>query len=61
MYPHAKRPREITGETLVHQKYAGCVIIGKNTNIAVFVIPGLNRNPLFLQIVTLLDAGSSPA
>jgi hypothetical protein len=43
MYPHAKRPGEITGETLVRQKYEGCVIIGKNTNIVVFVIPAKPR------------------
>jgi hypothetical protein len=26
-----------------------------------FVIPGLTRNPLFFQSITLMDAGSSPA
>ena len=43
MYPHAKRPGEITGETLFRQKYGDCVIIGNNTNIAVFVIPAKSR------------------
>jgi hypothetical protein len=52
MYPHAKRPGGISGETLVHQKYADCDMIDKNTNIAVFVIPGLTRNPLFFQFFT---------
>jgi len=42
-YSPAKRPGEITGEKLLRQKYAGCVIIGKNTNIAVFVIPAKPR------------------
>ena len=28
--------------------------------IGIFVIPGLTRNPVFLQGVTLLDAGSGP-
>jgi hypothetical protein len=37
------------------------VAIGKTNHITVFVIPGLIRNPLLYQSVTLLDAGSSPA
>jgi hypothetical protein len=37
---------------------SGCVTIGKTTHIGVFVIPGLTRNPLFFQSITLLDAGS---
>jgi len=28
MYPHAKRPKEITGETLVPQKYGGLAGVG---------------------------------
>ena len=31
------------------------------TQIGQFVIPGLIRNPVLFQSVTLLDAGSSPA
>ena len=38
---------------------SGCVIIGKATQIAVFVIPGLTRNPVFFQRSTLLDAPAS--
>ncbi len=38
-----------------------CVLIGKTTPKAVFVIPGLTRNPVLFQNITLLDAGSSPA
>ena len=38
-----------------------CVVIGKTTHIPIFVIPGLTRNPVLLQMVMLLDAGSSPA
>jgi hypothetical protein len=34
------------------------VAIGKTNHITVFVIPGLTRNPLLYQSVTLLDAGS---
>ena len=38
-----------------------CVAISKATHIDAFVIPGLTRNPVFAQSVTLLDAGSGPA
>jgi hypothetical protein len=41
-----------------HSGETDCVAIGKTTHIAVFVIPGLTRNPVFFQSVTLLDAGS---
>jgi hypothetical protein len=40
-----------------HSGETDCVVIGKTTHIAVFVIPGLTRNPVFFQSVTLLDAG----
>jgi hypothetical protein len=39
----------------------GCVVFGKTTHIAVFVIPRLTRNPFYFQSLTLPDAGSSPA
>jgi hypothetical protein len=41
-----------------HSGETDCIAIGKTTHIAVFVIPGLTRNPVFFQSVTLLDAGS---
>jgi hypothetical protein len=34
---------------------------GEAAHVAVFVIPGLIRNPALFQRVNLLDAGSSPA
>jgi hypothetical protein len=37
------------------------VAIDKDSYIAVFVIPGLTRNPVLLQSITALDAGSGPA
>jgi hypothetical protein len=43
MYPHAKRPGEIAGETLVRQKNGDFAIIGKTKHIAVFVIPAKPR------------------
>jgi hypothetical protein len=33
----------------------------QNHAFAIFVIPGLTRNPVLFQTITLLDAGSSPA
>jgi hypothetical protein len=42
-------------------RHGDCVAIGNTNSITVFVIPGLTRNPLLYQSVTLLDAGSSPA
>ncbi len=41
--------------------FPDCVAIGRTTHIGVFVIPGLTRNPVLFQSLTLLDAGSSPA
>jgi hypothetical protein len=41
--------------------FSDCVAIDKNLHIAVFVIPGLTRNPVLFQSMALLDAGSSPA
>jgi hypothetical protein len=38
-------------------RFRDCLTIGKATYIG-FVIPGLARNPLPFQSVTLLDAGS---
>ena len=40
-----------------HSRAAGCVAIGKTPYNAVFVIPGLARNPVFFQGFTLLYAG----
>jgi hypothetical protein len=42
-------------------RFPDCVAIGRTTHIGVFVIPGLIRNPVLFQSLTLLDAGSSPA
>jgi hypothetical protein len=44
-----------------HSRGRDCVAIGKTTHTGIYVIPGLTRNPVFFQSVTLLDAGSSPA
>jgi hypothetical protein len=44
-----------------HSSERGSVSIGNITQISLFVIPGLTRNPLPFQRSTLLDAGSSPA
>ncbi len=41
--------------------FLDCVAICRTTHIGVFVIPGLTRNPVLFQSLTLLDAGSSPA
>jgi len=38
-----------------------CVAIDKTTHISLIVIPGLTRNPVLIQWLTILDAGSSPA
>jgi hypothetical protein len=48
----------ITGNIILNfdSRIGGCGIIGKTTHIFVSVIPGLIRNPLFFQSVTLLDA-----
>ena len=39
-----------------HSRETDCVITGKTTPNAVFVIPGLTRNPVRFQYVTFLDA-----
>ena len=44
-----------------HSRAAACVVIEKIAHIGLVVIPGLTRNPVLFQIITLLDAGSSPA
>ena len=44
-----------------HFGAGGCVTIDITTHIALIVIPGLIRNPAFIQAPMLLDAGSSPA
>jgi hypothetical protein len=41
--------------------YAGRNQAGAETCLTVFVIPGLTRNPVRINTITLLDAGSSPA
>jgi hypothetical protein len=38
-----------------------CVAIGRMTPYSLFVIPGLTRNPLLFQSITIMDAGSNPA
>jgi hypothetical protein len=38
-----------------------CVVIDKNSHNGLFAIPGLTRNPVLFQGITILDAGSSPA
>jgi hypothetical protein len=44
-----------------HSSAADCVAIVKTKRIAVFVIPGLTRNPVLFERLGLLDTGSSPA
>jgi hypothetical protein len=42
-------------------RHGDCVAISNTYHFTALVIPGLTRNPLLYQSITLLDAGSSPA
>jgi hypothetical protein len=54
-------PKKIKNSIYCHSGETDCVVIDRTLHIAVFVIPGLTRNPVLFHSVTLLDAGSSPA
>jgi hypothetical protein len=54
-------PLKVKKSIYCHSGERGCVTIDKTAHSAVFVIPGLTRNPAFFPTITLLDAGSSPA
>ena len=41
-----------------HSRVADCVAIDNTTQISLIVIPGLTRNPVLIQWLTILDAGS---
>jgi hypothetical protein len=51
-------PLRRTAKAVNDHPQAGCVTFSKTRHSSVFVIPGLTRNPLFFQSITLLDAGS---
>ena len=58
---HSREGRSPDPLSFLDSRLRGCVIIDRTRPNSVFVIPGLIRNPVLYQSITLLDAGSSPA
>jgi hypothetical protein len=54
-------PQKVKNSIYCHPGETDCVAIARTPHIAVFVIPGLTRNPELFQGIMALDAGSSPA